>query len=83
MCTSVLSKDDTNTFQEAIKEHYWYQMYVDELPVWGMVGEYVNTQSNAPPKTPLMFTHKIFSISYNGHTHTHTHTLSLSHTRYV
>lgn len=22
-----------------VSNHYWYQMYLDELPVWGMVGE--------------------------------------------
>ena len=21
------------------KNHYWYQMYVDDLPVWGIVGD--------------------------------------------
>lgn len=22
-----------------ISNHYWYQMYIDDLPIWGMVGE--------------------------------------------
>lgn len=25
----------------AVSNHYWYQMFIDELPVWGMVGELV------------------------------------------
>lgn len=24
-----------------IANHYWYQMYLDELPIWGLVGEIV------------------------------------------
>jgi transmembrane 9 superfamily protein 3 len=27
------------TFASAVGQHYWYQLYMDELPVWGMVGE--------------------------------------------
>jgi hypothetical protein len=22
-----------------VDEHYWYQMYLDDLPIWGMIGE--------------------------------------------
>jgi hypothetical protein len=22
-----------------VDHHYWYQLYLDDLPIWGMVGE--------------------------------------------
>lgn len=22
-----------------VEHHYWYQLYLDDLPIWGMVGE--------------------------------------------
>ena len=24
-----------DTFVYAVKNHYWYQMYMDDLPIWG------------------------------------------------
>lgn len=27
------------SFVNAVQKNYWYQMYIDELPVWGLVGE--------------------------------------------
>jgi transmembrane 9 superfamily protein 3 len=41
----------------------WYQMYVDELPIWGMVGE-IDESTNPP--TYKIFTHKKLEIGYNG-----------------
>jgi len=59
----------------AVANHYWYQMYVDELPLWGMVGEYIRPDKpvESTEKTlfaglnskPAIFTHKMFSLSYN------------------
>jgi transmembrane 9 superfamily protein 3 len=39
LCTKTLTKLDAEIFQHAILHHYWYQMYIDDLPIWGMVGE--------------------------------------------
>ena len=25
-------------FQYAVKHHYWYQMYIDDMPMWALVG---------------------------------------------
>ena len=38
LCSQTLNKDDTKEFQAAIDDLYWYQMYLDDLPLWGMVG---------------------------------------------
>ena len=33
MCTVKLNSETAASFQFAISHHYWYQMYIDELPV--------------------------------------------------
>jgi len=39
LCTMKLTKTDLETFSTAVRQQYFYQMYLDDLPVWGMVGE--------------------------------------------
>ena len=39
ICTQILQKKEVEQFSKAVKERYFYQMYFDDLPVWGMVGE--------------------------------------------
>lgn len=45
-------------FQEAVQQLYWYQLDVDGLPVWGMVGEWLAAdfapEVRAPPTDPLL-----------------------------
>lgn len=62
------------TFIYAIRNHYWYQFYLDDLPIWGMVGEVSGDDDggearDADPDAdgePLMYTHRRLSIGYNG-----------------
>jgi len=73
LCELTISSEDEAVLVDAVKNHYWYQMYVDELPVWGMVGEYMlaeydaNDKAHSHPKEQgFIYTHKDYSISYNG-----------------
>lgn len=77
MCTiPSMSSEDAACFLEAVSQHYWYQLELDELPVWGMVGEgAVSSQKThvAPDAsghesydTVYIYTHKKMSISFNG-----------------
>lgn len=34
-CEVDLDKGRRDAFVYAIKNHYWYQMYIDDLPIWG------------------------------------------------
>ncbi len=46
ICDLALTDDSVlNRFLNAVKQHYWYQMYIDELPLWGMVGEYMTAEA--------------------------------------
>jgi len=35
-CNVTLSEQAFQAFVYAVKNHYWYQMYIDDLPIWGM-----------------------------------------------
>jgi transmembrane 9 superfamily protein 3 len=37
--TKPLTADQANQFSKAVQHRWFYQMYLDDLPVWGMVGE--------------------------------------------
>merc|ERR1711871_1754585 len=82
MCTVKLNSETAASFQFAISHHYWYQMYIDELPVWAMVGEEQGELREEALDNPLkvahlpklkpgeskhlVYTHMKLSIGYNG-----------------
>ena len=34
-CAVIVTEDKLKAFKYAVKNHYWYQMYLDDLPIWG------------------------------------------------
>jgi transmembrane 9 superfamily protein 3 len=82
-CSQTLSEKDVKFFKAAISNHYWYQLYLDDLPMWGMVGQILGTAEelaalekqaasgkgdiSAASSQVYMYTHKKFSIASNGH----------------
>ena len=67
LCEQTLSDKDADTLAMAVRNHYWYQFYLDDLPMWGMVGEMSKPGAESQATAaPLIFTHKKFSIAYNG-----------------
>ncbi|CAF0967265.1 unnamed protein product, partial [Didymodactylos carnosus] len=60
-CEVTLTTDYFDAFKYGIKNHYWYQMFIDDLPVWGVVGEMDDSD-----KAAYIWTHKKFEIGYNG-----------------
>lgn len=60
-CDVDLNEEKLQAFIYAVKNHYWYQMYLDDLPVWGIVGEYEESENSY-----YLWTHKKFDIGYNG-----------------
>jgi len=99
-CSMELDQDSARFLDYAIANHFWYQLNVDGLPVWGMAGEVVTSEDmlkhllthgetfeqeiqNMGHNTDavmqvsmkkavemqdkaFLFTHKHFSIGYNG-----------------
>lgn len=64
-CEIQLDEEKLKAFVYAVKNHYWYQMYIDDLPIWGIVGDMVEEGPNNQI-TYYLWTHKKFDIGYNG-----------------
>jgi len=67
VCSTKLDPKIVDSFRYAVESHYWYNMVLDELPIWAMVGELHVPNASAPleHREILVFTHKRFSIGYN------------------
>ncbi|CEF59928.1 Nonaspanin (TM9SF) family-containing protein [Strongyloides ratti] len=63
-CEKKLSENDFLTFLYAVEHNYWYQMYLDDLPMWNPVGELVIDSIGS--KDHYLYTHKKFEIGFNG-----------------
>jgi transmembrane 9 superfamily member 3 len=48
--TRQLTAEQTAMFQKAVRDRWFYQMYLDDLPVWGMVGEVLPASKEADGK---------------------------------
>eukprot|EP01113_Clastostelium_recurvatum_P019899 TRINITY_DN2359_c0_g1_i3.p1 TRINITY_DN2359_c0_g1~~TRINITY_DN2359_c0_g1_i3.p1 ORF type:complete len:615 (-),score=146.56 TRINITY_DN2359_c0_g1_i3:60-1820(-) len=64
LCKQTLTKEDAETFIYAIKNQYWYQMFLDDLPIWGMVGEVVENPDDRSHQY-YIYTHKKFVVTFN------------------
>mmetsp|Transcript_76337 Transcript_76337/g.247202 ORF Transcript_76337/g.247202 Transcript_76337/m.247202 type:complete len:644 (+) Transcript_76337:71-2002(+) len=40
VCDMVLSAENAKSLASMINDNYWYQLYVDDLPIWAFVGEH-------------------------------------------
>ena len=63
LCKTTLAVKDVQKFRDAVKNDYYFQMYYDDLPIWGFIGKADND-----PKNPryFLFTHVHFEIEYNN-----------------
>ena len=59
-CKIELTDANLKAFLYAVKNHYWYQMYIDDLPMWGIVGE-----MSEDKKDMFVWTHKKIELGYN------------------
>ncbi|PRW59993.1 transmembrane 9 superfamily member 1 [Chlorella sorokiniana] len=64
ICRMTLDDEDVEDFSEAVKRHYWYEFFADELPIWGFVGP--PPEQTKGDDTVYIYTHKTFDIAYNG-----------------
>lgn len=66
VCSQKLSNEDVGEFTYAIQHHYWYELFMDDLPVWGFVGELRAAAAHSEQHDVLIYTHKQLDISFNG-----------------
>ncbi|XP_010554368.1 PREDICTED: transmembrane 9 superfamily member 2 [Tarenaya hassleriana] len=65
-CRKKLSKDDVKQFRRAVEKDYYFQMYYDDLPIWGFIGK-VDKEGKADPSEfkYFLYKHIQFEILYN------------------
>eukprot|EP00798_Chlamydomonas_sp_ICE-L_P018861 gene18861-25414_t len=63
ICSQTLDASKAAQFEHAIKHAYWYELFLDDLPVWGFVGE---IRHDSGGDVAYIYTHKTFDLSYNG-----------------
>lgn len=39
ICKKELTEKDLELLRKAVKEDYYFQMYYDDLPIWGFIGK--------------------------------------------
>lgn len=78
VCRMTLDAAAAQLLAYAVSNHYWYQLFIDELPVWGMVGEILAEEDviqelESHTEKPhgiadltYLYTHKNFTIAYRG-----------------
>ncbi|KAH7679868.1 Nonaspanin (TM9SF) protein [Dioscorea alata] len=64
LCKKSLKREDLAKFRDAIDKDYFFEMNLDDLPVWGFVG---SKSWNDPYRSmPKLHTSLSFKIFYNG-----------------
>jgi transmembrane 9 superfamily protein 3 len=59
VCSKSFTAGEAEQLRHAVQHEFWYQMFLDDLPLWGMVGE-------GQRDSPYVFTHTRLDIGYNG-----------------
>eukprot|EP00760_Papus_ankaliazontas_P011533 PhM_4_TR14837/c0_g1_i1/m.12118/K17087/TM9SF3; transmembrane 9 superfamily member 3 len=59
LCRLQLSAEDAAKLARMVSEQYWYQLYVDELPMWASLGKMIQGK-------PYIYTRQHFSLARNG-----------------
>lgn len=64
LCTVTLTPADVIKFKRAVEHDYYFQMFFDDLPLWGFVGKMKETENREPRY--MLYTHIHFEVMYNG-----------------
>lgn len=66
VCKKKLTKEEVIKFRHAIAKDYYFQMYYDDLPIWGFLGK-VEKENKADPSEYkyYLYKHIQFDIMYN------------------
>ncbi|GJN08526.1 hypothetical protein PR202_ga26459 [Eleusine coracana subsp. coracana] len=67
VCSQKLTKEDVVKFRNAVAKDYYFQMYYDDLPLWGFIGK-VEKGGKADPSEwkYYLYRHIIFDILFNN-----------------
>lgn len=64
-CSIEVNEEKFKALDYAIRNHYWYQMYVDDLPAWALVGDYGEGGEEGKSEDVYIWTHKRIDFGVN------------------
>ncbi|KAL0797809.1 hypothetical protein Bca101_052983 [Brassica carinata] len=65
-CKKKLSKEEVKLFRQAVEKDYYFQMYYDDLPIWGFIGKVDKDAKSDPSEYKyFLYKHIEFEILYN------------------
>lgn len=67
ICKKTLSSEEVSKFRDAVKKDYYYQMYYDDLPLWGFIGKVEESMETVNETEPSYYLFKLiqFNVLYN------------------
>ncbi|MCO5561759.1 hypothetical protein L7F22_015382 [Adiantum nelumboides] len=65
ICKLNLDENKVQEFKDAIENTYWFEFFMDDLPLWGFVGEF-HPGKKEEDSVHLLYTHKGLHIKYNN-----------------
>ena len=70
LCEEFLDAKDIEEFKSAIESDYFFEMFIDDLPMWGYIGEVAHEEfllgQSIQGAKVYLYPHLHFSIGYNG-----------------
>lgn len=68
ICKKTLSKTDVAKLRNAVSKDYYFQMYYDDLPLWGFLGKIETADNIGHDENDkyLLFKHIHFDVHYNN-----------------
>jgi len=69
LCKMDLSESDLTKFKEAIHNNYFFEMFVEDLPMWGYIGDFSDEDfiiGEVSGSKTYLFPHLHFLFGYNG-----------------
>ncbi|PIA47107.1 hypothetical protein AQUCO_01400066v1 [Aquilegia coerulea] len=64
ICELELDAAKVKQFKDAIENTYWFEFFIDDLPLWGFVGELHPDKNN--DNKHVLYTHKTINVKYHG-----------------
>ncbi|KAG4941928.1 hypothetical protein JHK87_045799 [Glycine soja] len=65
VCDRKLSKQDVARFRSAVRKDYYFQMYYDDLPIWGFIGKVDKEGKDPSDYRYFLYKHIHFDVFYN------------------
>jgi hypothetical protein len=70
LCEKTLQPEEVKAFVDAIEDDYYFEMFLEDLPMWGYIGEVEGEDlllGHLESARRYLYPHLHFSIGYNTH----------------